>query len=138
MARLAFDDGTPAVITMADDGLRTSRFNNWIPDPEMMGEKAHNVYGIRWQFPMGEQHRVSFEMPRIPTTQEDLIQRLILHTDGGGIFEIITDDAEDNQYDNCQMAPGAKIGIRRDPELMELTLSIHALNRDGTPFRCVY
>lgn len=143
MASITFTDGIgTATITQADDGMPTSRFNNWRPNPMPIGEAAHGLGdGFLYRFKHRSDYRASFEMPRIKATDEDIVQRFKMHAEEGGVFTVTTDDSESNEYTECQRAPDSEIEFElSDVELLEYTLRLTVLNvaTSPVPLRCVY
>jgi hypothetical protein len=144
MASISFDDGLTSggeTIIMADDGMPTSRFNNWIFDPDGIGERANGLGdGRLYQYQNRIDYKASFEMPRIPQTSEDLLQRFKYFAESGGLFTVTTDDAESNEYAECQVAENTKIAITKNRETMEWTLSMTIVNMAVSPIalRCFY
>lgn len=143
MASIDFTDGTGAAsITMSDDGKTTARFNRWRPLSNTIGERANALGdGRLYQFVHRVDYRVSFEMPRIPYTQQGILHRFMLHAYSGGIFEVHTDDLNNRSYAECQLAPEASVEVSDpDPENLEYTLQLDVINVAGTPsaFICEY
>jgi hypothetical protein len=132
-AQLRFNNGSGEQTLTSASSL--ARFNRWRPDPRPIGEAAHAVgdgVGYRWRH--RTDYSVSFEFPLIANTDEAVLQQFLEWVNNFGAFSIDTGDSESNSYEQCQIAPGTEATISDpDPETLEYTLSIKAINIAASP-----
>ena len=141
-AAIRWDPGDSAGERTLTGSSTLTRLNRWHPLPDTIGERANALGdGRLYQWVHRTDYAVSFELPNIAHTDEGLLQEFLLWANAGGEFAVDTDDAESNSYETCQVAPGTVAEISDpDPEFLEYTLSITALNVALIPIamRCVY
>ena len=141
MASITFPDGSSTLtLTTAESGT-TSRFNNWVPIPDSIGERGRGLGdGFLYQYRHRVDNMATLELPRISNTEEATLQLFRLYAESGGIFIVTTDDTESNQYPECQLAENSHVEFRLNRETLEYTLSMTILNVAASPgpLRCVY
>jgi hypothetical protein len=141
-AQIRWDPGDSAGERTLTGSPAICRFNRWRPVPDTIGERAIAVGdGVGYQWVHRTDYAAAFELPYIAHTNELLLQEFLLWANAFGVFAIDTADSESNTYGECQIAPGTRAEISDpDPETLEYTLTLTALNIAGAPIalRCVY
>lgn len=127
-------------LAMTDIVAVSARFNGWLPDPMIAGEEAENPGGRLYVYEMGRRYRAKFEMPRISKDDSELVERFKLHAESAGFFAVNTADLASRSYPECQLVKGTKVGIRRDRDTMEFTISLYVTDQSATPtfMTCIY
>lgn len=141
MCSITFTDGSGAATLQPSGPASVSRFNNWTPDPDTIGERAFALGdGRLYQFIHRTDYIASFDMPRIPVADEAILQRFLLWAKAGGLFTVNTTDSASNSYSDCQLAPETQPALTLDREMLEYTLSLTIVHVAAvpTPLRCVY
>ncbi len=136
---IAFTDGTGAASLTNGKNTYGDRFRNWVPMPEL---ESSRVTGLgtgaihEWRF--RTDYGASFELPYIPASSLDIVDRLIVHLLGGGSVTVNTGDSASHSY-TCTLFPGFTPALVLDDRvLMEYTLSLKLRNSGNAVMRCLY
>lgn len=86
------------------------RFDKWTPLARPIGAFAHRLgSGQRDGFIFRRDNGVSFELSKIPNTEQEAMARLSRHLQVGGRVTLFTGDPGGRTYPNCQLWPDTTI-----------------------------
>jgi hypothetical protein len=140
MPAIKWDPGDSAGERTLPCVIDTGRFNRWKMMPKVQGEVAEAVgdgRGYIWK-----QRTDNIASMDLTIAHDDgaLIDEFIKWAMGDsgtgsfGLFTIVTDDADDNEFEDCQIKVGTEIDVSPpDPETLDFTLSMTVVHVALTP-----
>lgn len=129
-SKITWDPGDSAGQRTLEGGSDHVRFNGWRPRPEIVGEEAQAIGdGVGYKWEDREDHLVTFVLPNIDHRDIATLYEFLEWANRFQPFAIETDDYEDNEYAECQVAVGTPAEISDpDPETGDYDLFLTIVN----------
>ena len=96
-----------------------NRFFEVVPDYQLIGPQRVTLTRAIHTFPFREDYTVSVVIKHLGPSQLEAALLLKRHLMNGGLVDLNTDDLDDNQYENIQLAPGTTPEISNDDDELQ-------------------
>lgn len=142
MASLQWTDALGAASLTNLKPAPGDRFAGWEPFILPIGPRRHTLgTGTLQRFVFRDDYGARFELTQIPNTEVALMLRLQQHLLSGGTVVVTCADADLNEYEDCELAPGAEPEVvLTDRGLLEYAFRVALVSRavPPVPMLCRY
>lgn len=141
MATITFTDGVGSVTLTNGKAGPGSRFSNWTPGIDRVGDRKTGLgTGITYEYLFRQDYTAAFAIEHIPVAALDLVVRFIAWAMAGNTFTLNTGDVAARTH-VCRIRPDTTPEVAmEDRALLEYRLNVSVISAASPPefLACIY